>query len=130
MPLSRPGPDPAPLPTVPFTIPRAELAGMTPGEAHEAVLGAFDAGVIAATSAAGMADQGIIDAKVAELAAARKIAAAHAPFSLVSNDPERPAPEGVWCMAHNDDPRSTWPCPTYRDAAATIADGLAAVVTA
>jgi hypothetical protein len=129
MPLSRPGPDPAPLPTVPFTIPRAELAGMTPGEAHEAVLGAFDAGVIAATSAAGMADQGIIDAKVAELAAARAVCYSHAPYQLAAAEGDTPAPPGWWCFAEGAD-GPAWPCPDYRAAANTIADGLAAVVTA
>src|SRR6185312_1667523 len=118
----------AETPPPPFTIPRADVAGMTHGEAHEAVLGAFDAGILAATGTAGMADQDFIDAKVAELADARKVAAAHSPFQLVSNDPEQPAPEGVWCMAHAGDPRAPWPCPQFRDAAAVIADGLAQVV--
>lgn len=127
MPLARPNPGDTSTPP-PVTIDRAQLSGMSPGEAHEAVLGAFDAGIITATSTAGMVDQGVIDAKVAELADARTVAAAHAPYSLTSNDPEKPAPAGVWCMAHPDEPRPLWPCPQFRAAAAAIADGLAAVV--
>lgn len=128
MPLARPAAvDPPPAANT-ITIARADLTGMDPAAAYEAVLGALDAGIIAATSAAGMIDQAVIDDGVAVLAYSRKVAAEHEPFRLVSNDPDKPAPEGVWCMAHNGDPRSTWPCPTYREAAGVIADGLAAVV--
>jgi hypothetical protein len=125
MPLSRPN-HAAEVTPPPFTIDRAQLAGMTAGEAHEAVLGAFDAGVLAATAAAGMVDQAVIDAKVAELADAGMTCRAHAPYSLASTE-EVTVPDGTWCFAEGTDgPR--WPCPTYREAAGVIADGITAVV--
>lgn len=126
MPLARPAEDNTPPPP-PFKIDRAQLAGMTAGEAHEAVLGAFDAGILSATAVAGMIDQGVIDAKVAELADARRVAAAHAPYRLVAPSDDEPAPAGVRCLAEGAD--TTWPCQPFRDAAAIIADGLPAVVT-
>lgn len=121
MPLSRPAPAVTSTPP-PFTIVRGDVAGMTPGEAHEAILGAFDAAALAATAAAGMVDQAVIDAKVAELAAARQVCAVHAPYTLVSTD-EVTVPDGTWCLAEGTD-GPPWPCPDYRTAAAVIADGL------
>ncbi len=101
----------------PVTIDRADVAGMTAGEAHEAILGAFDAGVLTATAATGMIDQAVIDATVAELADARKVCASHSPYTLTTGDP------GTWCLTEGAD-GPPWPCPTYRTAAALIADGL------
>lgn len=107
--------EPAPPP---FTVTRADVTDMTPGEAHEAILGAFDAAVLAVTAAAGMIDQAVIDAEVAKLADARMTAAAHAPYTLETGDRA-----GTWCFAEGTD-GPPWPCPSYRAAAATIADGL------
>lgn len=116
MPLARPAAEPPP-PTAGITIARGDVTGMAPGLAHEAILGALDAGVIAATSAAGMIDQAIIDAAVAALASARQIIETHAPFSLPEHHP------GTFCEAEGAT-AGRWPCPTYRAAADTIADGL------
>jgi hypothetical protein len=125
MPLSRPNRgDTTPPP--PFTIDRADVTGMTGPEAHEAILGAFDAGVLAATAVAGMIDQAVIDAKVAELADARKACAAHSPYRLTPPAEGEPAPDGYRCMAEGAD--TSWPCPAWTTAAAVIADNLHAVV--
>lgn len=116
MPLSRPvtGPDTNPPP--PFTIDRADVTGMPADAAHDAILGAFDAGVLAARAAAGMADPAIIDQRVAELSEGRTVCLAHGPY--------KPIGEASWrCFAEGTD-GPVWPCPAYRDAAAGIADGL------
>ncbi len=105
----------------PFTIGQADVTGMTPGRAHEAILGAFDAGITTAHAAAGMVDQPVIDTTVAELTTARTVCTAHAPYSLVAAD--TPVPDGVWCLEEGTC-GPPWPCPAYLDAAATIADGL------
>lgn len=113
MPLARPARTTTPPPP-PITIARADVAGMTPSDAHQAILGAIDAGIIAATNAAGMLDEHVIDAKVAELADTRNTLVSHAPYTV---------PSGTWCFAEGPD-GPPGPCPTYRDAAAVIADGL------
>ncbi len=41
-------------------------------------------------------------------------------------DEDTPAPEGYRCLAEGAD--VAWPCPTFREAAGVIADGLTAVV--
>lgn len=117
MPLARPAAEPPPPAANTLTINRADLTGMAPGLAHEAILGALDAGIIAATSAAGMIDQAVIDAAVAALADTRGRITAHAPYALTTGE------TGTWCMAEGTE-GPPWPCPTYRAAADTIADGL------
>jgi hypothetical protein len=126
MPLARPTRGDTSVPP-PFTIDRAQVAGMSAGEAHEAILGAFDAAVLAAAAAGGMVDPAVIDAKVAELADARKAVAAHHPYRLTALVEGEDPPAGTWCFAEGTD-GPPWPCPTYRAAAEVIADGLTAVV--
>lgn len=96
-------------PPRPFTITHAQVAGLTPDQAHEAILAAIDLAVITVTDTADI-NPTIIDGAVATLAGTRRIIKAHAPYS-------------VWCFSEGTD-GPHWPCPTYREAAATIADGL------
>lgn len=117
MPLARPTAR-AETPPAPCTIARADVTGMTPTETHAAILGALDAGVLTVTAATGMIDSAIIDAAVAGLADTRKTITAHAPYTLSSA-------EVASCLTEGTD-GPPWPCPTYRGAADTIADGLTA----
>lgn len=114
MPLARPTAAAPPPAADTITTARADVTGMEPGTAHEAILGALDAGIIAATAAAGMIDQAVIDATVAQLADTRGTIAAHGPYQI---------DDTWWCFAEGQD-GPPWPCPTYRAAADTIADGL------
>ncbi len=111
---TRPNPDrPAP-----FTIDRANLTGMTPGEAHQAILGALDAGAGRARGARGMVKDAIIDAALTDLANTRQTIEAHAPYGI-------PGEEGTLCeKGVSCETPGPWPCSTYRVAADTIADGL------
>ncbi len=115
MPLSRPTTD-APPPVSPVTIDRANLTGMSPGEAHEAILGALDAGVTRARNARGMIRDAVIDAVVASLTNTRQIIETHAPYGI-------PGEEGTFCEAEGTT-AGPWPCLAYQAAADTIADGL------
>jgi hypothetical protein len=111
------GTDDSPLP--PITTDRAQVAGMTPTEAHVAILCALDVGMHQARAAAGMVSPGHLAQLAAQLADTRMVLAAHAPYELTNGLP------GTWCHIEGAGPDSPhWPCPTYRRHAATIAEGL------
>lgn len=123
MPLSRPTPA-TPAPTAPLTIDRADLTGMAPETAHEAIVGALHAGCARARAARGMIDNATVDAALDALTDTRRTIERHAPHHTIGSAPS----SAPYCTEESAD--TAWPCPTYRAAADTIADGLATVVTA